>query len=216
MLISKRNTAIIVLAVLYSVAFAYFYLDLSPDDLDVSRGGFFWSILFIVLISGTVGVFYAIRQVQTWEQSDDEWDGLKSAFPDRFQVLGAVRFSSSGRAEIGIATVGEIGSQLAIPIVISVLDNGLMLSKNRQWTSKKDVVCIPWERLRTVEVLKPKHLKNHQSPEDHVRLNRDLAAVLTVLRGDFPPFLMKVPWHERFDDALPPTVKLKRDWEWPI
>ena len=108
--------------------------------------------------------------------------------------------------EYNINTIAEIAHQLPIPVSISVLDKGLMLSRTKEWTSKKEIVCIPWKRLRAIEILKPRHFKGVKSAEN-------LDAVLTVSRGDFPPFLMKVPWQRRFAEALPSTVELKQFWD---
>ena len=205
--ISKQNARFIGVALMSAVAFVYFYLDLSIEDFYLSRSG--WSlggILFVVLVASFAGLVYVINFAQSSEGSDDEWDGLKSAFPDEFPVLGAVRFSSSGTVKTGFDTIGEIAHQLPIPVLMSVLDEGLMLNKTKQLTSKKEIVCIPWERLRAIEILKPKHLKGVKSAEN-------LDAVLTVSRGDFPPFLMMVPWQRRFAEALPSTVELNQYWE---
>jgi len=212
--ISKQNARVVGGAVLSAVAFAYFYLDLSVEDFYLSRSGWsFGGILFIVLIAVTIGVSYAAQVVQSSEGSDGDWDGRKSAFPDEFPALGAVRFSSSGTVKTGFDTIEEIRLQLPIPVLISVLDEGLVLSKTKQLTSKKEIVCIPWERLRAIEILKPKHLKGVKSAEDVARLNENLQAVLTVSRRDFPPFLMQVPWQRRFAEALPSTIELNQYWE---
>ena len=205
--ISKQNARFVGVAVVSAAAFTYFYLDVSIEHFYHPRSG--WSlggILFIIFFAACAGLVYAVNFVQSSEGSDDEWDGLKSAFPDELPVLGAVRFSSSGTVKTGFDTIEEIGLQLPIPVLISVLDEGLMLNKTKQLTSKKEIVCIPWERLRAIEILKPKHLKGVKSAEN-------LDAVLTVSRGDFPPFLMMVPWQRRFAEALPSTVELNQYWE---
>jgi len=186
--ISKQNARFIVGVVVSAATVTYFYLDLSIEHFYHPRSG--WSlggILFVVFIVFSAGLVYVVNFAQSSEGSDDEWDGLKSAFPDKFPVLGAVRFSSSGTVKTGFDTIAEIAHQLPIPVSISVLDKGLMLSRTKEWTSKKEIVCIPWKRLRAIEILKPRHFKGVKSAEN-------LEAVLTVSRGDFPPFLMKVPW----------------------
>jgi len=138
------------------------------------------------------------------------WDGLKSAFPDRFQQKNLPKHFAVGDLRTSDTEISPIG-----PVMTSALDDGLIIAKLRKKPKPKHFICIPWRRVQRVRVHEPVGLAKCKSARDCGLLAGKLRAELTISRGDFPPIKIKVPWHDMFGGKLPPNIDLEKGWEWP-
>jgi hypothetical protein len=195
-----KRTALI-LAAIFAYSLIVFFLNDATS---------YWNFLKDFWMTLLPAAVVASGWVVAGSFTDQAWNGMKSAFPDRFQQDELPKHFAIGVVQMDDAETGAIG-----PVVTSAVNDGLIIAKVRKRLKPRHFICIPWSRVKRIWVAEPKGLAECKSAKDCGRLAERLRADVSVARGDYPPIKIEVPWHDMFGGKLPPNVDLRKTWEWP-
>lgn len=194
------------LALALLAAGLFLYLDYRFSDGQLGLGAYLGATLLpllVLLVSWSGWIVGGSR-------GSREWEALEGAFPKNRTTI---QFPGIDAIAVGpVLSGGDMASAMAGAYPTR---QGLMVVKLRSAPDKPEFFCVPWSRLKQISVPEPSRLRRCTSPADCNKLADELRAELVITRELFPPFKITIPWHYSFESSLPPSVDLRRPWEWP-
>lgn len=176
-----------------------YYLN-DPDDFLYEMP--WWIIVGYTVIFGVAVIRGAFLPAHTL------WSALKSDYPAK-QIHPDTWPRSAGL--IGTAEHKELANAISF-----ATEDGLHLRRLRRYLSNLPWVTIPWEKIKSIEVIEPdRESVQAATTRDARRALSYLLHAKVILARKRSAMTLLVPWNEEFNKRVPPSVELIKSWEWP-
>jgi hypothetical protein len=198
-LIFKTAIVALVCTVFYGLIFGGVHLVL---------GGDVW-----YRISDTVGITLLVLAVISiffnHDSRDALWDALVSDYP------GITDVDSDAPKSLGPVISTHLDDEtLAVSFATR---SAFSLKPAGPETVKKRLVSIPWSKISKVEIVEPDaEVLGKGLSEELVQLLGENLTVKVSLRRDRTAMTLAAPWNERFNELVPETVEIVKNWNWPF
>jgi len=172
------------------------------DDTDYALYTFKYVFPIIVAISLVLAYVYS-----------DSADALWSALAHDYSKVGTR--SDQMPMSVGLFGSSDLDDLSAAKSYAD--DEGIVVCRVKKKDKIGPCIQICWDQIESVEIIEPNEELIESLASEYSR--KAAAACLSAkvkLRRERKAMTLLVPWHEQFARHAPPSVEIRKDWDWPF